>query len=132
MRTSIIITICLLLGMTTTASAQSLPTQAIRATDVLRVSYTNFHATIELQDDSVGTVLESVAYSGDAATRCLDLASDILAGKTPVNKITFFFEYESVATGSGVSVTPNGDQSSSHLPIIYNNVTIRNCSADKL
>ena len=129
MRNLILITIFLLFGMSTTASAQNLT--SIQATDVLRVSYNNFHATIELQDNSVGVILSSINYSGEAAKRCLDLASDLESGQTPVTNITFYFDYQSVLTGSSGSVTSGETPTFTHSPLTYTNVRIINCSADK-
>ena len=132
MRIIILIAMFSLLSIST-ASAESIqsafPRQSIEATDVVSVSLNNFHATVELEDDSVGVTLSQISYSGEGTTRCLDLASDISSGAN--SKITFYFEYETVSTGSSGTVVPGGNPSFDHLPITYNNVRIINCSAEK-
>ena len=134
MRTIILIAMFSLLSIST-ATAESIKSafrrQSIEATDMVFVSFNNFHATVGLEGDSVGAVLSEVSYDGNAATRCLDLASDILAGKTSVSRITVYFEYGTVVTGSSGSATPGGSASFDHLPITYQNVRILNCSATK-
>ena len=92
--------------------------------DRLKVSVNQQDSSIELLGPVDRIILDQIAFSGDVAERCLDIASDVVSGKRAMREITFNFSFEVISSSIG-GPTP------SPFPVgttRYHYVEIHSCS----